>query len=277
MPTKRPSPIAYKGLIILLLVTPALATRTIAQGLTGAPVVPSPPGPPLAAGHHKRTKQPADPYQVAINKRLSDSLISYPGHTSKPVCISIYIDRRGCTDPLFLCFIRSSGSIEADFACFDAALTSAPFPQPLKSDAWNSEYSFYHHYTVDHTRMTQNLIVSAKKNLAHFYFKEHPHLRGKALLTHSIPTSILERYPDAFTPTEIFSADNLKAIDKNLIDPALAELSSYNHFTHYIKDERLINRYKDWVIFQENHPSATRDEIKAEETRLNNKYADLFL
>jgi hypothetical protein len=269
-------------LMLKLMVVVALclvgSNKASAQGLIGNPIIIEqdasvPPAPVIPTKPLGKVDLP--PYQLAINSRLNNSLLAYPKFANQPALVTVFINKTGEVNPQQIVFSHSTGVLESDFACVDSILSSMPFDPPLTSNAWNNEYAFYGDYVVGKVTMSNNVISTTNFDLVNTYFKAHPRLLGKVLLTRSIPRSVLYFYPGVFKAEEIDTVDNVKALKKELFDSAL-EKSTDHTFAKFVLKDEVLARYIDWAKFEKEHKDATKKEILDEEQKLNSKYSQLF-
>lgn len=87
------------------------------------------------------------------------------------------------------------------------------------------------------------------------YFKHNPKLKNKQFAVHTIPLSILDRYPSTFSKVELSSEENVLTFPK---DSYLYISSVKAYFEH-------------WQKFIQQHPKSSREEILDFANKLTNK------
>ncbi len=242
--------------------------RAPAQGLIGAPVSTQ------QNGNGGGTSSELPPFQKEINRRLCAALMTYPEVSDKPALVYMVIGTDGSVDSSELLFMQRTSSIEADFACLDAIMSSAPFYSLHLPGSWSSGYTFYDDDVDSFWKTSENKIVSNNALIVSLYFKTHPKQTGKVLLTRSIPPSVLYRYPGVFTGSELDSQQNIKALKMSMFDLKLEKQPG--HFAQVVRNKKVIERYRDWENFEKNQRIATKTQIMDFEKMTNTKYAEIF-
>jgi hypothetical protein len=247
-----------------------------AQGMVGPPVIPKehPPTAPADFNGDLELLPYQKEYQKEIKRRLCAALMPYPKLSSTPALVSISI-HNGFVSADSILFIHGTGSIESDFACFDAVMSSAPFHSPPLTGNWNrDDYSFYGDYVIRSGQISRNTIINNNSRIVSSYFKSHPKQVGKVLLTRSIPQSVRSNYLGMFTQAELDSQHNIKALKISMFDMTLEKQPGI--FTQLIRNKKLVDRYKDWENFERDQPMATKTQILHFEKTIDTKYAELF-
>ncbi len=100
---------------------------------------------------------------------------------------------------------------------------------------------------------------STSKNYRTTFLIANPELQGQVVVHHAVEQQIMKLYPNLFSKTELHSLENLRGIPK--------ELNSSLHLSAIRKE---LN------TFYKNSPAATREDVLAEVTRIDEKYGHLF-
>nr|WP_309506020.1 RHS repeat-associated core domain-containing protein [Streptomyces sp. LP11] len=95
-----------------------------------------------------------------------------------------------------------------------------------------------------------------KKN----FFDEHPELKGKVVVHHAIEQQVLKRYPGLFTADEMHSIENLRGIPKGDINSKI-----------HLSEIRV-----SWNDFYRTHPTATRQEILDQASKVDDMLGHWF-
>ncbi len=85
-------------------------------------------------------------------------------------------------------------------------------------------------------------------------------LEGVIVVHHAIEQSVLNRYPDLFTKSQIHSLENLRGIPKDI-----------NSNFHLSKIR------KEWYRFYNEHSNPTIKEVLKKVTEIDRKYGHLFI
>ncbi|MBS1991108.1 MAG: hypothetical protein JSS83_11350 [Cyanobacteria bacterium SZAS LIN-3] len=172
-------------------------------------------------------------------------------------------------------------SIEDSFAVMDAALSEAPLkPVPAvpgrdAAGGTTTRIEFY-------SRTFNGVFGIPDPSDSELLFATKPNLRGKAVVYHALPLTILRRYPAAFKRRELHDIANLRAISVS----KLCSSKPYPRQKRYLfpwliaeqlcKDLRLLSLYKEWQDFFRTHKTASRAQLLAQRARMDQKYAALF-
>jgi|GEM_PF-2947292 len=114
------------------------------------------------------------------------------------------------------------------------------------------------------------------------FFAARPDLKGKVVIFHALPLSILHQYTGIFTYAELHDTANMRpvSIDK------LCSTKPYPRESGYIfprltpallfKDARMLSLYKEWQEYFKAHKTTTRAALLAQRAKMDKKYAALF-
>ena len=91
------------------------------------------------------------------------------------------------------------------------------------------------------------------------FFDEHPELEGRVVVHHAVEQQILRLYPGLFKEAEIHPLEHLRGIP--------IELNSVLHLSQI---------RKEWNAFYKAHPTATRQQMCDEATRIDSLFGGQF-
>jgi len=192
------------------------------------------------------------------------------------------IDPQGRVDPAVTV---PDGKIEDNFAVLDAIL-SEPSPGPVpgppaKANPDGGEKKVKGRIEF-YSKACGLTFGWANTSDCEGFFRSRPDLRGKVVLFHSLPLSILHCYPGAFTAAELHAPANMRAIgldklcsskpypkDKDYLFPRITPANLF-------KDGRVRALYQDWGNYFAANKTAGKAALLKQRAKMDKKYAALF-
>jgi hypothetical protein len=101
---------------------------------------------------------------------------------------------------------------------------------------------------------------AANTNYRATFFSAHPDLEGQVVVHHAVEQQVLKRYSGLFEPSEVHSLENLRGIP--IVDNAATHLSAIR---------------RSWNRFYKANPTATREEVLAHATEIDQQFGSGFL
>jgi len=179
----------------------------------------------------------------------------------------------------------AQGRIEENFAIMDAIL-SEPSPGKVPSSLIKFDAAGKAQNIKGRIDFFSKLVFMAFGHGvfgdSQRFFAARPELKGKVVIFHALPLSILHYYPGIFKSTELHDAANMRPVS---ID-RLCSTRPYPRESGYIfprltagllfKDARMLSLYKDWQEYFKSHKTTTRAALLAQRAKMEKKYAMLF-